>query len=58
MFDEYNCADWIDDKLKELIMNEIVYNDDIEEILYDDDWELFKKEDFLGGENNGKNEAV
>lgn len=58
MFDEYNCADWIDDQLKELIMNEIVYNDDIEEILYDDDWELFKKEDFLGGGNNGKNEAV
>ncbi len=53
MFDEYNCADWIDDEIKNIIENEIVFNDDIEDILYDEDWELFIKSEFTGGEKNG-----
>lgn len=57
MFDEYACADWIDRELKEIIENEIVFNDDIESILYDEDWELFKANDFTGGDNIGKDEG-
>ena len=53
MFDEYNCADWIDAEIKNIIENEIVFNDDIEDILYDEDWELFKKSELTGGEKNG-----
>lgn len=58
MFDDFYCSQWVDDEIKELIENEIVFNEDIDEILYDEDWELFKKEDFPGGDINGKNETI
>lgn len=57
MFEEYSCADWIDKELKEIIENEIVYNEDLDSILYDEDWELFKNKEFTGGEINGENEG-
>lgn len=58
MFDDFYCSQWVDDEIKELIENEIVFNEDIDEILYDEDWELFKNEDFPGGDINGKNETI
>lgn len=54
MFEEYYCASWIDSELKEIIENEIVYNEDLDSILYDEDWELFKSDEFNGGEADGE----
>ena len=49
MFREDAFLDWIDKEVKEIIENEIVFNEDIEDILYDDDWELFKMTDINEG---------
>lgn len=54
MFEEYHCVEWIDREIKEIIENEIVFNEDIESILYDEDWELFKVSGFTGGERYGE----
>lgn len=54
MYREY---DWIDSELKEIIENEIVYNEDLDSILYDEDWELFKANEFMGGDCIGEDES-
>ena len=56
MFNEADFLDWLDKEVKDIIENEIVFNEDIEEILYDDDWELFKMNDFEGGKAFDKDE--
>lgn len=50
MFNNKYLMDWFDCELKEIIENEILYNEDVDCILYDDDWELLKEEDYPGGE--------
>lgn len=53
----YRDIDWIDSEIKEIIENEIVYNEDLDTILYDEDWELFKTKEFTGGECVGDYES-
>ncbi|MBQ9625516.1 MAG: hypothetical protein IJR47_05350 [Clostridia bacterium] len=57
MFDEEKFLKWIDKEIKEIIENEIVFNEDVENILYDEDWELFKINDYEGGKEDGKFKA-